>query len=428
MQNDVVANWLSSVAYSHSQSKATEEQYKRVWERFSGFTGVTASQILAEYERSDDRTFKRKYAQAIRFWIADLTKAGLTTTSIKVMVGAIKSFFKYNDLPLGMVPQGKEGIVYHNRDITKEEIVQIMALMKPREKAFCAIMAQSGLRPHTLVQLRLKHLEPLDCVPCKLEVPKEIAKGKYGSYSTFIGREALRYLQQYFSTRGALSPESLLFCAHDNPDQPISEKDMSRAFRLSARKLGESGALKYDMRKGKPSELRLYNLRKFFRKYAVPMGFEVVEYMMGHTIKGVDGNYRPKDPEFYRNLYAEKAMPFLRLESNTPSETEKTIEELKSQLAERDKEIEELQTSVSKIQKLTDFLYELSPEQIADFVQFRRQRKEPLEPFERAGKIVLVKKSSGTALRIVFDDSSQPPIEILNTPELRQKLEEIGKS
>ena len=163
-------------------------------------------------------------------------------------------------------------------------------------------------------------------------------------------------------------------------------------------------------------------------KLAAKIESEIVEYMMGHTIKGVDGNYRPKDPEFYRNLYAEKAMPFLRLESNTPSETEKTIEELKSQLAERDKEIEELKTSVSKIQKLTDFLYELSPEQIADFVQFRRQRKEPLEPFERAGKIVLVKKSSGTALRIVFDDSSQPPIEILNTPELRQKLEEIGKS
>jgi len=54
------------------------------------------------------------------------------------------------------------GIVYHNRDITKEEIVQIMVVIKLREKAFFAVMAQSGLRPHTIKQLRLKHLDDLE--------------------------------------------------------------------------------------------------------------------------------------------------------------------------------------------------------------------------------------------------------------------------
>jgi hypothetical protein len=54
---------------------------------------------------------------------------------------------------------------------------------------------------------------------------------------------------------------------------------------------------------------------------------------MGHTGPGVDQAYRPKDPEFYRKVYAEKAMPFLRLESSTPSETEKQIEELRGENA-----------------------------------------------------------------------------------------------
>lgn len=45
-QFDVVSNWLNSVSYAHSQTKATEEQYKRVWKRFAGYIGKTAIQVL----------------------------------------------------------------------------------------------------------------------------------------------------------------------------------------------------------------------------------------------------------------------------------------------------------------------------------------------------------------------------------------------
>jgi site-specific recombinase XerC len=355
-QLDFVSNWLNSVAYSHSQSKATEEQYKRVWSRFSSFINKSANQILADYDASDDRTFKRLYAQHIRAWIADLSKEGLTNTSIKVMIGAVKSFFKYNDLPLGMVPQAMDGIVFHNRDVTKEEIVQIMAISRPREKAFFALMTQSGLRPHTIRQLRLSNLESLDAVPCKIEVPREIAKGKYGSYVTFIGPDAVKYLRQYFATRTNLAPESLVFCAHDDPTKPVNVKDESRAFRLAARKLEQTGAIDFEIRRGKPSELRFYTLRKFFRKQAHQMGFENVNYLMGHTIRGSDANYKPQDPEFYRDLYKEKAMPFLRLETATPTETEKTMTELKKQLEERDREIGDMKRMMVKLQPLVDFM------------------------------------------------------------------------
>ena len=355
MKGNLVEDWLNSVAYSHSQSKATEDQYKRVWERFSGDIGLTADEIVSDYERSNDRDVMRRHARYIRSWIGKLSRNGLTNTSIKVMVGAVKSFYKYNDLPLGHIPQAMSGTVYHNRDITKEEIVQIMAQVKPREKAFFAVMAQSGLRPHTIKQLRLKHLENLEKIPCKIEVAQELAKGKYSSYVTFIGSDALKYLKQYFATRKNLTQESLLFCAHDNPKKPVNVKDMSRAFRLAARKLERSGAIEYEVREGKPSELRLYNLRKFFRKYAIHMGFEVVEYMMGHTVKGVDGNYRPQDPQYYRELYAEKAMPFLRLEAPTPTETSAIINTLKKQHeAEMGSLKEEIQKRDEQIQALNE--------------------------------------------------------------------------
>jgi integrase/uncharacterized coiled-coil protein SlyX len=367
---EIVDNWLSSVAYLHSQSKATEAQYKRVWGRFSAFIGLTAEQIIDDYGASDDRTFRRKYAQYFRAWIADLAKKDLAITSIKVMVGAVKSFFKYNDLPLGIVPQAVSGIVFHNKDITKEEIVQIMAVSKLRERVFFVVMAQSGLRPHTMRQLRLKHLESLDRLPCKIEVPKEMAKGKYGSYVTFIGPEAIKYLKQYFATRTNLTPEDLVFCSHDNPKKPVNVKDMSRAFRLAARKLEQSGAIDFEIRPGKPSELRLYNLRKYFRKQAHQMGFENVNYLMGHVVRGSDDNYKPQDPEFYRDLYSEKTMPFLRLETATPTETEKTIAELKKQLEERDKEMDAMKETMTKLQPMINLFGDLDPE---DFSQFFKE-------------------------------------------------------
>jgi site-specific recombinase XerC len=394
---DLVSNWLNTVSYSRSQSKATEEQYKRVWGRFSAFIGKKAEQIEADYKASEERDFRRKYAQYIQGWIAALSKEGLTNTSIKVMVGAVKSFFKWNNLPLGLVPQPMSGIVYHNRDLTKEEIIQIMAVSKLREKAFFVVMAQSGLRPHTIRQLKLKHLESLDKLPCKIEVPKEMAKGKYGSYVTFIGPDALKYVKQYFVTRTNLTPDDLIFCSHDDSTKPVNVKDMSRAFRLAARKLEKSGAIDFEVRAGKPSELRLYNLRKFFRKQAHQMGFENVNYLMGHTVRGSYANYKPQDPEFYRQLYEEKAMPFLRLETATPTETEKTIVELKRQLGERDKEIVAMKETMAKLQPLVDWVNSYPTiEQMKEELGLTRQYseddklysydtvKEALSKFERA--------------------------------------------
>ena len=53
--NDLVQDWLNSVAYSHSQSKATEIQYKRVWGRYSDSISMTPEEIVADYECSNDK-------------------------------------------------------------------------------------------------------------------------------------------------------------------------------------------------------------------------------------------------------------------------------------------------------------------------------------------------------------------------------------
>jgi len=204
------------------------------------------------------------------------------------MVTAVRSFFKYNDLPLGHIPEVRAYVRYHNRDIDKKEIADILSVSHPRDRAFFAFMAQSGLRPTTLCKLRFKHIQrdfSSDTVPCQIDVPREIAKGKYQGYFTFIGPEAFRYLRNYLKTRDQLQPESYLFTKHGTED-PTTYSNMSIRFRKTALKLRKKGILQFTQEAiRKPSEIRLYSLRKFFRKYANQAGFEFVQFWMGHVVK-----------------------------------------------------------------------------------------------------------------------------------------------
>jgi hypothetical protein len=132
---------------------------------------------------------------------------------------------------------------------------------------------------------------------------------------------------------------------------------VSSLFRKAVRILKEKGVMDYEQKKAdRPAEIRLYNLRKFFRKMAIQAGFENVDFWMGHTGPGVDASYRPKDHEFYRKIYAEKAMPFLRLETNTPTEIEKTIETLKDQISKKDQKLLELEQKIMKFEPLFELL------------------------------------------------------------------------
>ena len=357
---NVVDSWISSVQYSHSKSVHTEKNYRRLLQIFSDFIEKTPQQILEDYDAMTDREFRRKYARYLRAFISYLDSGERTSASIASYVGAIRSFFKYNDLPLGYVPVGKLRIIYHNRDITKEEVAQILAHAKVRDKAYFCMMAQSGLRPCTLNSLRYEHIQKdfeAGIIPLKIDVPAEIAKGQYRDYFTFAGPETVRFLKFYLKTRPHIKPSDYLF-THHSENRCFSPKSVSKTFRLLIHKLERRKVMKIKKRQyHKPAEVRLYNLRKFFRKYATPAGFEYVQFWMGHIVReGVDEHYRPKDPEFHRKLYAEKAMPFLRLEKSIPSETEGIIKKQQEEIERLKKERVTLAEEIADIRRKVELL------------------------------------------------------------------------
>ena len=316
-----------------------------------------------------------------------------------------KVFFKYNNLPLDFLATAQVTVEYHNRDLSKEEIVDILNVSLPRDKAFYLFLAQSGIRPDTICQLQLKDLE-FDRLrkgksPVKINVTRKKAKGEYAAYFSFVSNEAIEALNNYLKTRANLTQDSLLFVQFGTRNKQMNPATFSRQFGKTVRMLKERRVLKFETpvaqeasdgrMRGKPSEIRLYNLRKFFNRGAAQAGFEYKEFWMGHKVKVVH-NYISKDAEHHRQLYAEKAAPNLRIGLTTPLETDKQIQELRLELA-RTKEILGQMvklwakaTSQEDANRLDELLDRLAKEKYPDYKmpeeklkEKRQQEKQPIQ-------------------------------------------------
>lgn len=362
-QFDIVQIWIDNVAASHSRSRSTAYNYPRCLRMFCEFAGTSPEQIIEDYQSKeyDERRFKAKYRQYLQAWISSFSNANLTPATVADRVKAVKSFFKYNDMPIGFMPASKRRGVFNNRDIEKEEIQAVIGGSEARERAFFAFMTQSGLRPETICKLQFEDLEPLDKIPCKITVNIDKTKGEYNGYFTFIGDDTIKYLKEYLANRKKKGPKDYVFM-NKRETIPYDRTYPSRYFKGAAQKLREAGSLEYKTKvQGKPSELRLYNLRKYFRRMATNAGSDFTNFWMGHSLpQSSDKHYFPgkgegspskQVVEEHRQKYSEKAMPFLRLETATPTETEKTIEELRQQLAHTREERDTFEARLDRIEK-----------------------------------------------------------------------------
>lgn len=336
MKLDPVDTWLRNVAYSHSRSEGTPKNYRWGLNYFCEFAECTPQQILDEYEVSTERGFRRKWAGILKAFISQLSTTDLTISTIANIVTAVKSFFKYMDLPLGYVPLAKKRVTYHNRDITKQEIVAVINISSVRDKAFFTMAAQTGLAPGIMCKLRVKDINPefdKGIIPFCVRVSEENAKGQFGAYFSFAGEETRKSLQAYFKTRDRLGPEDYLF-TNIGTDDMLNSKSISNLFSKALRQLRADGTLSYEVRPGKHGELRLYCLRKYFRNKS-QAGVDFTNFWMGHStshkapeIPRSDDHYFSREAiERHRILYRDLAMPHLRLESRTPSELEQIIKD-----------------------------------------------------------------------------------------------------
>ena len=252
------------------------------------------------------------------------------------------------------------------RDVTKDEINKITEKCPLREQAFFTIMRQSGLPPHTIKQLKIRNVEKIlesnTPIPCEISILHE-------RLPTFIGKEAVKYIKQYLATRTNLAPRSLLFAIKNNPNKEINTKDVSRAFRHAAQRLKKTNKITYEIRRGKPSELRLYNLKRFYEKNAKQ-----------YLTKLGDSN-TPKDDEFYRKLYEEIAMPLLEIETPTTIEIHQ-LETQNRELTQRLTEIENKFLPEPEIEPPPEYWKE-TEKQVKELEKYEKWLKEHPEEEKR---------------------------------------------
>ena len=103
----------------------------------------------------------------------------------------------------------------------------------------------------------------------KIKVPEELSKGKYGSYFTFVGKDSIEFLKAYFKQREKMKPDDYLFTKHGTCEKACKSA-ISTTFGQTIQKLKDKGHIDFEQKKeGRPRTIRLYSLRKWFRKQAM---------------------------------------------------------------------------------------------------------------------------------------------------------------
>jgi integrase len=273
----------------------------------------------------------------------------------RTQIFRIISFFKRNKIPIEP-DLGERAdrvyVKYHNRDIQREEIRKICEHSLLKYRTFYIVMAESGARPYTLTRLKYRHIkEDFEAgrVPMGITLPSELLKDNVGDRFTFIGQDGFRLLKEYLSSRGPLKDDDLIFArdvAGHSEDEPLSTSTFSTEFSNVIKQLGM-----VESKDGKPKELRLYCLRKWFRnKWTGDRDYR--EFLMGHSSTlAIDQSYITRDKELHRLMY-EQSYPSIRIYGEQAPETSARVAELGKALESRNEEIKELREKVNAIDKM----------------------------------------------------------------------------
>ena len=342
--------WINQV----SESTSTRRRYLIDIAQFESWAmenyGLSVRDLPSKWREAkysgevEKEKFLDKLSDILKDYFA-YVKGKYTPLSVKRAMSVIMSFLHAFDIPVKPLRVRYPYVVYHNRDITKEEIKQILENSDVRNRAIFFMLYESGMRPITLVNLKWKHIKSdFGNVPMKIELTSDILKCRVTQRFTFIGSEGFKALKTYLATRLPLKDNELVFVPEKGGAKKLTAQALSQAFNKLVLKLKLS-----EPQGKKPKDLRLYCLRKAFRKFmASAVDSAYVEFWMGHTSTAT--HYLSRDIEHHRKLY-QKGYENLRL-YEIPSEDIAKLKleniELRIQIEKLGKRLETLERLLSR--------------------------------------------------------------------------------
>jgi integrase len=399
-------DWLNAKC----ESEKTFKGYLFCWENFASFCktrNMDANSLVNEFRQVKYDLYKREqflenWQDTVRAFYTWLKKKGFAPLTIKNHLAVIRSFFRYWDIPLKVELPRHSYVVYHNRDLTKEELRQILTFASPRDRVIWLVMAESGMRVETAVNLRywqIKEDFEAQRVPMRILLPSESLKDHVGDRWTFIGEDGYRELKNYLQKRMPLEDNDFVF-ASEKEGKVKGEQFTPASLTVKFNRLVQKLGIDKSTGKGKPKKIRLHGLRKYFRNN-MKTDSAYVRFWMGHSL-GTDAHYISRDPEEHRRRYKE-GYPYLRVfEPSIES-----IYALHEQIRQRDLEIQKLRQYVENIEKTVEELRSVVNQAITGVLPTSRIG-EQVKPIQQSLLDLLPNVAKDTGTPIMCDICGKP--------------------
>jgi len=226
LKDEDVRRWYENLK---AKSILTATVYLRTLGLYCELEKKTPKDIIEEAQRKE---LMANFSDFIRRMERE-GKAGSYLVRFKKV---IKSWLSYNniDYKLKVNIKGEYDTprIANERVPNKEELSKILRMASPRARVAIALMAYSGVRPESLgdyegkdgirisdfkeARIENKNLV-FDKVPSLLRIRSNLSKARH-QYFTFVGKEAVKYIQDYLKLREDLREDSPLLASRGKED------------------------------------------------------------------------------------------------------------------------------------------------------------------------------------------------------------------
>jgi len=292
-------NLFAHLRRHKTQSKHTPVPYSYYIFKFCEFIHAEPDDLITSLIDAEGDLIPKQVKwirKQIESWMDELLADGYAPQSIKVAINAVRTWLWVNEVEIGRIALPTGYTKYPTRSPTLEELQRLIDIASLREKVMISMLALSGLRIGTLIELRYGHVrEELEkrIVPLCIHIKAEETKGKYADYFTFINEEVVNYLKLYLEERrqgspsGKIPPEEI---SDDSPlfrtkeDTEVKPLTYNAAYKTIHNLMLKAGLIKKGEKRR--HELNVHSLRKYFKTQLTAKGVpsDYVEFMMGHKI------------------------------------------------------------------------------------------------------------------------------------------------
>ena len=294
--------WLNTVKAEKTGSEKTQLEYAYRLRKFCDYAKKNPDQLIAERKEqlgNEDEVEKRKTEELVRDFF-NFQSSKSNRLSAKAYHGALRSFFKYNYLPLRMeTPRARSRKI---NPVTLEEFKQIDDIANPRDRALLRFMKDSGLSTKDVVVFNYGDIKKEFEAGNDFIHVQAVRQKTQVNYDTFIGPNAVEALKIYFQIRKTkgepFTDNTPLFLSHGRRTAKYERLDSNSIRTIFTRLKQRIGIV-----------VSPHRIRKLFSSYmALKIRHPaVLKYWMGHSVEtsDIEGRYVLPPLEEQRKLYIE---------------------------------------------------------------------------------------------------------------------------